>query len=169
MTPLCTPSPPIGRYTLVCGGWSRPEFSVAVLNTIFIRAIDYSDSLLADKYTRYISIRVMNRAASLDLLAYEDPVFYDRLERTRVQATDRLVMIQAVGRLVQQAITTVYHSLRLNHDSRAWKPKTTFTLRNRKRLPLRARCRQVRRNSRAPWHGHQGNGSPATFIIVTRN
>jgi ATP-binding cassette subfamily B protein len=49
----------------------------------------------------------MNHAASLDLIAYEDPVFYDRLERARVQATDRLVMIQAIGRLVQQAITTI--------------------------------------------------------------
>lgn len=83
------------------------EFSLAVMNSILIRTIDYSDSLLADKYTRYVSIRVMNHAASLDLQAYEDPVFYDRLERARVQATDRLVMIQAVGRLVQQAITTI--------------------------------------------------------------
>ena len=83
------------------------EFSLAVLNSILIRTIDYSDSLLADKYTRYVSIRVMNHAASLDLQAYEDPVFYDRLERARVQATDRLVMIQAIGRLVQQAITTI--------------------------------------------------------------
>jgi ATP-binding cassette, subfamily B, bacterial len=83
------------------------EFSLAVLNSILIRTIDYSDSLLADKYTRYVSIRVMNHAASLDLQAYEDPVFYDRLERARVQATDRLVMIQAIGRLVQQSITTV--------------------------------------------------------------
>jgi ATP-binding cassette, subfamily B, bacterial len=83
------------------------EFSLAVLNSILIRSIDYSDSLLADKYTRYVSIRVMNHAASLDLIAYEDPVFYDRLERARVQATDRLVMIQAIGRLVQQAITTI--------------------------------------------------------------
>jgi ATP-binding cassette, subfamily B, bacterial len=83
------------------------EFSLAVLNSILIRATDYSDSLLADKYTRYVSIRVMNHAASLDLQAYEDPVFYDRLERARVQATDRLVMIQAIGRLVQQAITTI--------------------------------------------------------------
>jgi ATP-binding cassette, subfamily B, bacterial len=83
------------------------EFALAVLNSILIRTIDYSDSLLADKYTRYVSIRVMNHAASLDLQAYEDPVFYDRLERARVQATDRLVMIQALGRLVQQAITTV--------------------------------------------------------------
>ena len=83
------------------------EFTIAVLNSILVRTIDYSDALLADKYTRHVSIRVMNHAASLDLLAYEDPVFYDRLERARVQATDRLVMIQAVGRLVQQAITTI--------------------------------------------------------------
>src|SRR3984885_3087498 len=83
------------------------EFTLAVLNSILIRSIDYSDSLLADKYTRHVSIRVMNHAAGLDLIAYEDPVFYDRLERARVQATDRLVMIQAIGRLVQQAITTI--------------------------------------------------------------
>ena len=83
------------------------EFSLAVLNSVLIRSIDYSDSLLADKYTRHVSIRVMNHAAGLDLIAYEDPVFYDRLERARVQATDRLVMIQAIGRLVQQAITTI--------------------------------------------------------------
>jgi ATP-binding cassette subfamily B protein len=87
------------------------EFSVAVLNSILLRSIDYSDSLLADKYTRYVSIRVMNHAASLDLIAYEDPVFYDRLERARVQATDRLAMIQAIGRLVQQVITTVSLSI----------------------------------------------------------
>jgi ATP-binding cassette subfamily B protein len=83
------------------------EFSLAVLNSILLRTIDYSDSLLGDKYTRHVSIRVMNHAASLDLIAYEDPVFYDRLERARVQATDRLVMIQQIGRLVQLAITTI--------------------------------------------------------------
>ncbi len=83
------------------------EFSLAALTAILMRAIDYSDSLLADKYTRYASIQVMNQAAGLDLLAYEDPVFYDRLERARVQATDRVGMIQAMGRLVQQAITTL--------------------------------------------------------------
>jgi len=82
------------------------EFALAVLNGVLTRTIDYSDSLLADKYMRHVSIRVMKHAASLDLIAYEDPVFYDRLERARVQATDRLVMIQAIGRLVQQVITT---------------------------------------------------------------
>jgi ATP-binding cassette subfamily B protein len=83
------------------------EFSLAVFSSILSRIIDYLDALLADKYTRHVSVRVMQHAAQLDLIAYEDPVFYDRLERARVQATDRLGMIQSIGRLVQQVITTL--------------------------------------------------------------
>jgi ATP-binding cassette subfamily B protein len=87
------------------------EFGLAVLGTVLTRIIDYLDSLLADKYTRHVSIRVMKHAAELDLLAYENPVFYDRLERARVQATDRLGMIQSIGRLVQQIATVVSLSI----------------------------------------------------------
>ncbi len=83
------------------------EFALAVVSSVLTRMIDYLDALLADKYTRHVSIQVMKHSAELDLVAYEDPVFYDRLERARVQATDRLGMIQAIGRLVQQVITTV--------------------------------------------------------------
>jgi ATP-binding cassette subfamily B protein len=83
------------------------EFGIAVSTAILGRLIDYLDALLAGKYMHYISVRVMEHAASLDLIAYEDPVFYDRLERARVQATDRLYMIQAIGRLIQQVITTI--------------------------------------------------------------
>jgi ATP-binding cassette, subfamily B, bacterial len=87
------------------------EFVLAGISTLLTRIIDYLDSLLADKYTRHVSIRVMKHAAELDLLAYEDPVFYDRLDRARVQATDRLGMIQSIGRLVQQVITAVSLSI----------------------------------------------------------
>jgi ATP-binding cassette subfamily B protein len=87
------------------------EFGLAVLGTVLARIIDYLDSLLADKSTRHVSIRVMKHAAELDLLAYENPVFYDRLERARVQATDRLGMIQSIGRLVQQVATVVSLSI----------------------------------------------------------
>lgn len=83
------------------------EFALALLQGLVGRVIDYTDALLAGKYMNYISVRVMEHAASLDLIAYEDPVFYDRLERARVQATDRLYMIQAMGRLIQQLITTI--------------------------------------------------------------
>jgi ATP-binding cassette subfamily B protein len=83
------------------------EFAIAVSGGVLNRAIDYLDALLAGKYTYHVSVRVMEHAAALDLTAYEDPAFYDRLERARVQATDRLFMIQAIGRLIQQAITTI--------------------------------------------------------------
>src|SRR5277367_5633434 len=80
---------------------------------LITRAIDYSDSLLANRYTQHVSVRVMEQAARLDLTTYEDPVFYDRLERARVQATDRLAMIQQMGRLIQQVITTLTFSIAL--------------------------------------------------------
>jgi ATP-binding cassette subfamily B protein len=83
------------------------EFSLAILGGVFSRIIDYYDAVLADRYTRHVSIEVMRHASQLDLQAYEDPVFYDRLERARVQATDRLGMIQSIGRLFQQTITTL--------------------------------------------------------------
>ena len=89
------------------------EFALAVGGGILARLVDFLESLLADNYTRHVSILVMKHAAELDLQAYEDPVFYDRLERARVQSTDRLGMIQAIGRLVQQAITAVLMSVSL--------------------------------------------------------
>src|SRR5580704_3770560 len=83
------------------------EAGLNVLNGLLVRGVDYSDSLLADRYTHFVSVRVMRQAAALDLTTYEDPVFYDRLERARVQATDRLAMIQQMGRLFQQTLTTL--------------------------------------------------------------
>jgi ATP-binding cassette, subfamily B, bacterial len=93
------------------------EFAIAVLGNILTRATDYTDSLLADKYTRHVGIEVMRHAAELDLIAYEDPLFYDRLERARVQATDRLAMIQMLGRLIQQVLTTITLSISIIYFS----------------------------------------------------
>jgi ATP-binding cassette subfamily B protein len=83
------------------------EAALNVFSGLLTRGIDYSDSLLADRYTNFVSVEVMRQAAQLDLTTYENPVFYDRLERARVQATDRLAMIQQMGRLLQQTITTI--------------------------------------------------------------
>ncbi len=89
------------------------EVGLNVALGLLMRVIDYTDALLANRYTQHVSVRVMDQAAKLDLTTYEDPAFYDRLERARVQATDRLVMIQQMGRLVQQIITTIAFSAAL--------------------------------------------------------
>jgi ATP-binding cassette, subfamily B, bacterial len=83
------------------------EFGLASLATIFARANDFCDTVLADRFTRYISTRIMEHAARLDLTRFEDPAFYDKMDRARVQGTDRVMMIQMTGRLVQEIITTV--------------------------------------------------------------
>ena len=48
------------------------EFAIAVTMGVLGRVIDYLDALLAGRYMNHISVRVMEHAASLDLLAYED-------------------------------------------------------------------------------------------------
>src|SRR5215475_2558050 len=45
------------------------EFGLAVGAGLITRMIDYADSLLANKYTRYVSIEVMKHASELDVIA----------------------------------------------------------------------------------------------------
>jgi ATP-binding cassette, subfamily B, bacterial len=80
-------------------------FVLASLGTILVRVLDFCDSVLADKFTIHISTRIVKQASRLDLTSYENPLFYDMMERARVQGTDRLVMIQSAGRLFQEGIT----------------------------------------------------------------
>jgi len=87
--------------------WVALEFAIAAVTTLLTRATDFADTLLADRYVKYISVRLMKQASSLDLATYEDPGFHDKLERARVQATDRLLLIQQLGRLLQQVIATL--------------------------------------------------------------
>jgi ATP-binding cassette subfamily B protein len=87
------------------------EFALAALGAIAGRAIGYLDSLLADRFTRHVSLLVMDHASRLDLASYEDPLFYDKLERARVQATDRIAMIQAIGSVGQQILAAISLSL----------------------------------------------------------
>ena len=49
----------------------------------------------------------MEHASRLDLTTFEDPLFYDKMERARVQGTDRIIMIQSAGLLIQQIVTTI--------------------------------------------------------------
>lgn len=83
------------------------EFGLAGFAALVARLIDFCDTTLAERFMRHISITLMKHAANLDLLSYEDPVFYDKLERARAQSTDRVQTIKIAGRLIQEAITTI--------------------------------------------------------------
>ncbi len=81
------------------------EFLIAAVAGLTGRTIDYCDGRIADRFSRTVTLRVMRHAATLDLTSFEDPVFYDRLDRARLQANDRLSMLTAFGQLTQQVIT----------------------------------------------------------------
>jgi ATP-binding cassette, subfamily B, bacterial len=83
------------------------EFVLAAMATSLGRVIEFCDTVLADKFTRSISTQTMEHASRLDLTRYEDPLFYDKMERARAQGTDRVMMIQMSGRLIQEFITAV--------------------------------------------------------------
>jgi ATP-binding cassette subfamily B protein len=82
------------------------EFILAGLGVVLARMIEFCDTVLNERYTAYVNTKIMRHAATLDLTSYEDPDFYDKLERARVQGADRLGMIQESGQLIQQLITT---------------------------------------------------------------
>jgi ATP-binding cassette subfamily B protein len=83
------------------------ELGLAVAASLTYRTVDYFESILADRYVRHVSVRVMDHAARLDLVTYEDPSFHDKLERARVQSTDRVGLIRSVGQMLQHAVGAV--------------------------------------------------------------
>jgi ATP-binding cassette subfamily B protein len=81
------------------------EVGLAVMSDLLSRAINLCDSLLGDKFTNHVSLRLMEHANRLDLVSFEDPVFYDKLERARRQTTARLGMLAVLAGMGQQIIT----------------------------------------------------------------
>ena len=81
------------------------EFLLVCTANVLGRTIDFCDGLLAEEFTRHATLQVIQHACQLDLASFEDPVFIDKMERARVQSTDRLGMLTGIGRMAQQAIT----------------------------------------------------------------
>jgi ATP-binding cassette subfamily B protein len=86
------------------------EFAIAGAGAVLSRAVWYLEARVADEFSRDVSLRVMRHAATLDLTSFEDPVFYDMLERARAQSGDRVALLNAVGSLVQQTLTLISFS-----------------------------------------------------------
>ncbi len=81
------------------------ELGLAVLSDLLGRANSLADSLLGDRFTNRISVRLIEHATQLDLASFEDPVFYDKLERARRQTTGRVGLLAAVLNAAQDGIS----------------------------------------------------------------
>lgn len=83
------------------------EIAMVVVSDLLGRAINLCDSLMGDRFTNHVSLKLMEHARELDLVSFEDPVFYDKLERARRQTTSRLGMIAQMAMMVQQVVTLI--------------------------------------------------------------
>jgi ATP-binding cassette, subfamily B, bacterial len=83
------------------------ELILAVGSDTIGRFISLVDSLLGDRFTNHISIRLMEHSAALDLISFEDPVFYDKMERARRQSSARLGMLASLAGMAQQVLTLI--------------------------------------------------------------
>ena len=81
------------------------EFGLAVLTDVQARTVTLCDSLLGDRFTNRVSIRLMDHASQLDLSSFEDPVFYDKLERARRQTTGRIGLLSSLLNLGQDFVS----------------------------------------------------------------
>ncbi len=81
------------------------ELGIVVLGEILARASALVESLLGDLFSNHISVRLMRHAATLDLAQFEDPEFYDHLERARRQTTARIGLIAMLLSMSQDALT----------------------------------------------------------------
>jgi ATP-binding cassette subfamily B protein len=83
------------------------ELGLAILSDILGRVNTLCDSLLGDRFTDLISVRLMRHATELDLASFEDPVFYDKLERARRQTNGRLTLLSSLLNMGQDTLTLV--------------------------------------------------------------
>jgi ATP-binding cassette subfamily B protein len=81
------------------------EMAIVIAAEILSRCSRLIEGLLADRFSNHVSIRLMEHAATLDLYQFEDPVFYDRLERARTQTSGRVLLLNTLLTIAQDALT----------------------------------------------------------------
>lgn len=81
------------------------ECFLVVLMNALNRLINLVDTLLGELFSNASSISIMSHAAKLDLDQFEDSVFYDKLERARLQSSGRAILLSQVLSQLQDVIT----------------------------------------------------------------
>ncbi len=84
------------------------EFGVVAFSEIIGRGISLTEILLGDLFSNQSSMEIIRHAATLDLYQFEDPQFYDKLERARRQTTGRTVLMTQVFEQLQDIITILF-------------------------------------------------------------
>ena len=83
------------------------EIAIVLMGEILARSSSLIESLLGDLFSNRISVRLMEHAATLDLAQFEDPEFYDHLERARRQTVGRIALLSQLLGMGQDLLTLI--------------------------------------------------------------
>lgn len=96
-----SPAPEWGRIWTLVGA----ELLLVAVGEAAARTGTLLESLLGDLFSNAMSVRLMEHAAELDLRHFEDPRFYDRLERARRQTVGRIALLGQLAGMAQDLLT----------------------------------------------------------------
>jgi ATP-binding cassette subfamily B protein len=85
--------------------WVSVEFGLAIILDILNRLINLNDTLLGDLFANKSSVQIIEHAAKLDLYQFENPTFYDKLEKARQQTGGRTYMMTQILAQLQSVIS----------------------------------------------------------------
>lgn len=89
------------------------EMAIVVGGELLARTSSLIEGLLSDLFTNRISIQIMEHAAKLDLHQFEDPKFYDHLERARQGTSGRVALLAQLLGIGQSILTLISLSVAL--------------------------------------------------------
>src|ERR1051325_2818320 len=81
------------------------EIALAITGEVLSRTSAVIESLVGDLFANRTSILLMEHAATLDLYQFEDPAFYDQLDRARRQTTGRIGLLALLLSMCQDTVT----------------------------------------------------------------
>ena len=84
------------------------EFGLVIASDVIGRGIALAESLLGDLFSNQSSLEIIRHAATLDLYQFEDPQFYDKLERARRQTNGRTVLMSQVFDQLQDIVSIIF-------------------------------------------------------------
>lgn len=81
------------------------EITLVVLRDLLSRLSVLIETMLAELANRLADIRVMTHSSTLDLNHFENPEFYDQLDRARQQNSNRLSLLMEFILIIQDLLT----------------------------------------------------------------
>ena len=95
--------PNISRLWLLVG----VELLIVAVGEALDKVSTAVEALFSELCSNHMSERLISHAASLDLRHFEDPAFYDRLERAQRQTTGRIGLLTQLLSVAQDSVTLI--------------------------------------------------------------